>query len=40
MSNPKPGLRNINVNIKFGENQLRLTQDVVLKQNYVCVAGK
>ena len=40
MSNPKTDLHNINAHIKFGENPLRLTLDIVLKLKYGCVAGR
>ena len=30
--NPKPDLHNINAHFKFGENPLRFTQVIVLKQ--------
>ena len=33
-SNPKPDLHNIKAHIKFGENPLRCTQVIVLKQKY------
>ena len=33
MSNPKADLHNINAHIKFGENPLRFTQVIFLKDN-------
>ena len=40
ISNLKPDLHNYNARIKFGENPLRFTQVIVLKQKYGYVVGR
>ena len=40
VSNPKPGLLNVNAYSKFGENPLLFTQVIVRKQKYGRVSGR